>query len=144
MQGASAGDIQNTDGQKAFPRKFYLMKISLVYPHQLFADHPAVLDGQEVYLVEDPLFFGTDREQPLNLHVKKLMLHRASMKRYAEGLENVRYVELPEGRCRSDELLEKVVPGEVDEIVCVDPVDYLLERRLKRFCEKREIELTLL
>ncbi|MDB4544639.1 cryptochrome/photolyase family protein [Akkermansiaceae bacterium] len=120
------------------------MTVSLVYPHQLFTDHPAIPKGREVYLVEDPLFYGTDSEQPLNLHAKKLMLHRASMKRYAAGLEEVRYVELPEKGCRSDELLEKVIPKKVSKIECVDPVDYLLERRLRRFCEKRGIQLTLM
>jgi len=120
------------------------MKISLIYPHQLFSEHPVVEAGRAIFLLEDPLFFGTDSEQPLRLHAKKLMLHRASMKHYAEGLENVTYVELPERACRSDELLEEILPKEVSEICCVDPVDYLLERRLRRFCEGREIQLKLL
>jgi deoxyribodipyrimidine photolyase-related protein len=119
------------------------MEISLVYPHQLFAKHPAIELGREVVLVEDPLFFGTDSEQPLRLHAKKLMLHRASMKRYAAGLDQVTYIELPEEPCRSDELLEKAVPKKVTKITCVDPVDYLLERRLRRFCEGRGIDLIL-
>ena len=120
------------------------MKISLIYPHQLFLAHPAIEEGQAVFLLEDPLFFGTDSEQPLRLHAKKLMLHRASMRRYAKSLKKVTYVDLPDGECRSDELLEKVVPKRVKKINCVDPVDYLLERRLRRFCESREIVLNLL
>ncbi|MFT6595142.1 MAG: deoxyribodipyrimidine photolyase-related protein [Akkermansiaceae bacterium] len=120
------------------------MEVSLVYPHQLFATHPAIELGKPIILVEDPLFFGTDSEQPLRLHAKKLMLHRASMKRYAAGLEKVTYIELPEEPCRSDELLEKAMSKKVKEITCVDPVDYLLERRLRRFCEGRGIALILL
>lgn len=122
------------------------MEISLVYPHQLFAEHPALEAGRRVFVLEDPLFFGTDSEQPLRLHAKKLMLHRASMRRFAVGLEDlyeVTYVELPEGAFRSDELLERILPKEVTRVVCVDPTDYLLERRLRRFCEKRGIDLEL-
>ena len=66
------------------------------------------------------------------------------MRRYAKSLKKVTYVDLPDGECRSDELLEKVVPKRVKKINCVDPVDYLLERRLRRFCESREIVLNLL
>ena len=120
------------------------MEISVVYPNQLFAEHPVIRSGKPVFLLEDPLFFGTDSEQPLKFHAKKIILHRASMKRYAAGFEDINYVELPKEPCRSDELLEKVVPEEVRKISCVDPTDYLLERRLRRFCEKRGIELSLL
>ena len=112
------------------------MEISVVYPYQLFAEHPAIRSGKPVFLLEDPLFFGTDSEQPLKFHAKKLMLHRASMKRYAAGFEDINYVELPKEPCRSDELLEKVVPEEVRKISCVDPTDYLLERRLRRFARR--------
>lgn len=119
------------------------MTLSLIYPHQLFQNHPAIQAGRQVYLVEDPLFFGTDSEQPLRFHAKKLMLHRASMKHFAD-LNDVTYIDLPEVPCRSDELLEMVIPQEVTEIACVDPVDYLLERRIRRFCEGRGIRLTLL
>ncbi|MEP4077979.1 cryptochrome/photolyase family protein [Haloferula sp.] len=120
------------------------MTISLIYPHQLFPKHPALKREAEVFLLEDPLFFGTDSEQPLRLHRKKLVLHRASMKRYAAGLKKLTYVDLPAESCRSDQLLEQVVPAKVTRIVCVDPADYLLERRIRRFCEGREIELELL
>ena len=41
------------------------MEISLVYPHQLFAEHPALESGRPVALIEDPLFFGTDPRWPL-------------------------------------------------------------------------------
>ena len=33
------------------------MEITLVYPHQLFAEHPAIRPGRAVALIEDPLFF---------------------------------------------------------------------------------------
>ena len=54
---------------------------ALVYPHQLFAEHPALSGVSEVVLVEDPLFFTQYR-----FHRQKLILHRAAMTRYAERL----------------------------------------------------------
>lgn len=117
------------------------MTISLIYPHQLFENHPAIQKGRDVYLIEDPLFFGTDSEQPLRFHAKKLMLHRASMKHFATE-NKVTYVHLPDKPCRSDELLGKMIPQEVTEVSCVDPCDYLLERRIRRFCDGRGIRLT--
>ena len=55
----------------------------LLYPHQLFAADllPAV---DRVVLVEEPLLFGTDHRYRLAMHQQKLVLHRASMARYAD------------------------------------------------------------
>lgn len=119
------------------------MEVALIYPHQLFEDHPVIEDGKKVFLIEDPLFFGTDSEQPLRFHAKKLMLHRATMQHFAKGKE-LTYIELPEGELRSDHLLEEVLPAECTKIVCVDPVDYLLERRIRRVADARGIDLALL
>ncbi|MFT6863013.1 MAG: deoxyribodipyrimidine photolyase-related protein [Akkermansiaceae bacterium] len=115
--------------------------LALVFPHQLFPSHPALADGCPVLLVEDPLFFGTDPEQPLAFHAKKLILHRASMKRWADGRENLTYLELPESPTRTDLLLEDHVPKDVETLVYVDTVDFLIERRLERFASKRGLEL---
>ena len=66
----------------------------LVFPHQLFADHPGLkLRPSRVVLIEDSLFFG-DPHYPMNFHKQKLWLHRATMKRYeqmlqAKGLETL-------------------------------------------------------
>ena len=75
------------------------MKSALIlYPHQLFpiGDLPQV---DTVVVVEDPLLFGVDQQQPMRLHKQKIILMRASMRRYVEevlwpaGLQ-VDYVEL--------------------------------------------------
>ncbi len=75
---------------------------ALVYPHQLFSRHPARVDGAETWLIEDPLFFGTDRHWPLRIHKHRLALHRASMKAWhrqvtSAGGPAVHYVDLPRG-----------------------------------------------
>lgn len=67
-------------------------KAVLIFPHQLFANHPAVKTADVCFVIEHPLFF-----QQYQFHKQKLVLHRASMKHYARGLEKqghkVRYIE---------------------------------------------------
>ena len=63
------------------------MDIALAYPHQLFARNPAVAAARAVLLIEEPLYFGTDREWPLAVHKQRLVLHRASMRAYAGELQ---------------------------------------------------------
>jgi deoxyribodipyrimidine photolyase-related protein len=60
-----------------------MKRATLIFPHQLFDEHPALTDGCVAILVEEPLFFSQYR-----FHRKKLILHRASMQRYAERLHH--------------------------------------------------------
>ena len=112
------------------------MEITLVYPHQLFAKHPAIAQGRGVLLIEDPLFFGNDARWPAAIHKQKLMLHRASMKAYAAELEtgghSVRYIE-------STDKLE--LPSQTKVIHLADPVDDVLMRRLRTLAERHAVEL---
>ena len=62
------------------------MELSLVFPHQLFEHHPALRGGRVVALIEDPLLFGSDPRWPMQVHRQRLLLHRASINAYAEGL----------------------------------------------------------
>lgn len=57
------------------------MLAALIFPHQLFENHPALRDAEVCVLVEDPLFFRQYR-----FHAQKLLLHRASMQHYAGQL----------------------------------------------------------
>ena len=111
---------------------------SLVYPHQLFDRHPALRVGQPVLLVEDPLYFGTDPRWPLAVHKQRLVLHRASMKAWAAGQGNLRYIEAPERGIGSVDLLEREVPAASRRIEVADPCDAVLSKRLRRFATGRE------
>ena len=78
------------------------MTVALVYPNQLFADHPALDGADRVVLHEDDLFFR-DEQYPARNHKLRLVLHRASMQRYAArlrdaGHEVVYWQQTPEGR----------------------------------------------
>lgn len=35
-----------------------MIRAALIYPHQLFADHPALLSDSQAVLVEEPLLFN--------------------------------------------------------------------------------------
>lgn len=71
------------------------MRAALIYPHQLFPDHPALRDAEVCVLVEEPLLMTQYR-----FHRQKLILHHASMQHFADGLRRrkrqVRYVECRE------------------------------------------------
>ncbi len=110
--------------------------ITLIYPHQLFASHPAIAMGRPVFLIEDPLFFGNDPHWPAAMHKQKLMLHRASMKAYAAELEaaghEVRYVGFSAA---------PALPERAGEFHLADPADDVLMRRLERFSGKHGVKL---
>jgi deoxyribodipyrimidine photolyase-related protein len=115
-----------------------IMSIALIYPHQLFKNHPAVTKGREVLLIEDPLFFGNDPHWPTAMHAQKLLLHRASMKAYEDELTaagyRVRYIEVPAGASQdSTDLLHQVSPAAPREIHLADPADGILLKRIYRY-----------
>jgi len=57
------------------------LEYTLIYPNQLFPNHPSIIRGRRSLLIEEPLFFG-DNKYPVNYHKKKLALHHISMRRY--------------------------------------------------------------
>ncbi|WP_158227771.1 cryptochrome/photolyase family protein [Estrella lausannensis] len=57
--------------------------ITLIFPDQLFENHPGVAKGRTVCLAEEFLFF---KVQPF--HKQRLVLLRAAMRAYAEKLKN--------------------------------------------------------
>ena len=98
---------------------------ALIYPHQLYADQPALAGADRVYLIEDPLLFAQ-----YTFHRQKLILHRASMTRYAAGLKQpVEVVEASRLKTTADiaGILKK---ADVTEARVTDPCDNYLLRRL--------------
>jgi len=121
--------------------------VTLIFPHQLFQRHPALDKDRPVWLIEDTLFFGDPLASPGRFHRQKILLHRASMQAYRERLKGlgyaVTYVDYDRDR-PVDNLLEERHRGEpFGEIVTALPADYLLEKRLRRFCDRRGVKLTL-
>jgi deoxyribodipyrimidine photolyase-related protein len=115
------------------------MDAILIYPHQLFHEHPGIKPGRSIFLVEDPLFF-----RQYQFHRQKLMLHRASMKNYEAELgkkHNVHYVEADELRS-SSEIGQILKSRGVDHVFCVDPSDDYLRRGVIKACDEFKLKLT--
>lgn len=108
---------------------------ALIFPHQLFAEHPALASGRPVFLAEDPLFFGNDRHHPVAFHKQKLVLHRASMRAYADELRDLGH------GIQITDSYQDALPLGLTELHLAEPHDFILEKRLRRFAEKRGITL---
>jgi len=113
--------------------------LGIIFPNQLFHKVPISKHCETIAFVEYSLFFG-EKKYISNFHQNKIVLHRASMKSYFENhldKYNSHYIEYVEGG------LEKV--GEnfshLRKIFAFHPKDFLIEKRLKRFCQSRGIEL---
>lgn len=105
------------------------MQAALIYPHQLFENHPALPGSSAVFLVEDPLLFSHYR-----FHRCKLILHRASMELYADCLRRqdrsvhlIEAVSLSGGRGVGEILRQHGVT----RVHCVDPCDDWMQQRLQ-------------
>ena len=127
------------------------MTAALVYPNQLFAEHPALDDADgtpvdRVVLHEDDLFFHDD-QYPARYHKLRLVLHRASMRRYADRLteagHDVEYVAWADRQSTADVLAALADDGAETVRLC-EPVDFILETRLAEGAEAAGIALDVL
>ncbi len=116
------------------------MKTALIlYPHQLFKiEHLPEVDT--VIMVEEPLFFGVDHEFQLRLHKQKLILHRASMRRYVEEVlwpadYKVDYVDL-DVFMDSGDILDRT--KKFDTVYLFDTVEDILMKRILQARRERE------
>jgi len=112
--------------------------ICLVFPHQLFEQHPAFAHADAFWLIEDELFFTK-----LPFHQKKLALHRASMNYYADYLRSnrkeVRYFEEKEAKL---EVIFDQLHQMSTQLIVLDPTDFLLEKRIRRYAQQFGTQLT--
>ena len=110
-----------------------MKQATLIFPPQLFKDHPALSKEREIFLVEEQLFFSGAKSS-LRFHKKKLLLHRASMQAYKSKLESqgyrIHYVDF------RDDLFQFLRQKKIEEIWFSDPVDRLLESRLQKEAKK--------
>jgi deoxyribodipyrimidine photolyase-related protein len=117
-------------------------EVSIIFPNQLYKQHPAVHSKRNVYLIEEWHFFNQ-----YQFHKEKLVLHRASMKFYEQFLKDqgllVHYIESVETQNRIELLLKKLHSNKVKQIHIVDPVDSGLLEKIKSSCTKYGIELNI-
>jgi deoxyribodipyrimidine photolyase-related protein len=112
------------------------MEYALVFPHQLYNDTSWIDRKATVFLIEDELYFRQHR-----FHVNKLILHRASMKAYADLLTgrgfHVVYIDARDEKASLDNFFRDLSKRHCKQLAFTDTNDYLLERRLTRFSAKQ-------
>jgi len=114
--------------------------VTLVFPNQLFANHPCIVRGQDVYLIEECLFFKQYR-----FHQQKLVLHRASMKKYARLLDQldvkVNYIDSQNELSDVRRLIHHLAQQNITEIQFTDVADNWLKTRIESCCKKHRIKI---
>ena len=119
------------------------MKFTLIYPNQLFHNHPALRKNQQIVLVEDPLFFG-DIQYPLKFHKKKIVLHLASIESFKKELIDRGYSVI---KYNYYDLIEKnhniklLKSLKATEISLARVVDCILEKRLVKAAKTLNIKI---
>ncbi|MBW8688022.1 cryptochrome/photolyase family protein [Chitinophaga rhizophila] len=115
--------------------------VSIIFPHQLYKQHPALDKSRPVYLVEESLYF---LQYPFHQH--KLVLHRAGMKYYQHYLEKkgyeVTYIDAHHQYAAVRDFVKWLHSKHIHELHYADTDDYLLERRLNRYCRQYDMKLT--
>jgi deoxyribodipyrimidine photolyase-related protein len=113
---------------------------SIVFPHQLFEKHPALVKTRPVFIIEEFLFF-----KQYNFHKQKLVFHRASMKAYQNYLQGkgyvVTYIEAIEKIADVRNFLPYLKTKGISEIHYCDVTDNFLEKRMTQHANTLNIEI---
>ncbi len=120
-----------------------LPEATLIFPHQLFKNHPGLKKDRDIYLIETPLFF-TGADCSFRFHKKKLLLHRASMQAYKQALISrgyrVHYVN--HDQCPPTQtFLQQLGDNKIKTVFIADPVDRALATQLKESANNHSINL---
>jgi deoxyribodipyrimidine photolyase-related protein len=114
-------------------------EVTLIFPHQLFEDKPAIQANRTAYLIEESLFFN---QYPF--HKQKICFHRASMKFYQHWLNkqkfHVKYIEANSQLSDVRNLIESLHKSDIQRIHFTEPVDDWLEKRIKKSSQHFGIE----
>ena len=113
------------------------MEATVVLPNQLYSNHPNIKQNHPVFFVEEDAYFTQ-----FNFHKKKLILHRASMKAYMDGLDaDVRYIENQKGKTL-EKLFDNLRADKIQKIQMTEIFDHKLEENIKQYSRRHSIELS--
>lgn len=116
------------------------MEVSLIFPHQLFQQHPAIAAGRPIVVAEEWLYF-----HQYAFHKQKLVLHRASMQFYLDYLRgrqfSVDYIEATEPTCDVRQLVPYLQGKGITAIHIASLTDDWLHRRLLKAGSKAGIAI---
>jgi deoxyribodipyrimidine photolyase-related protein len=111
------------------------METIFVFPNSLFEKNELLNKNTNVYIIEHPVYFTLYK-----YHKLKLILHRATMKRYFDFIKkkykcNVNYVEY---KTTLESTFKKI---KTTKITFHDPVDHLVIKQLKSLAKKYKKQL---
>jgi len=116
-----------------------MKEAAIIFPHQLFKNHPAIKKGRGIFLIEEWLFFNQ-----FNFHQKKIMLHRASMKAYEAYLTKngfeVRYLQSTDKRSDITVLLSFLAEQNIATIHYAEVTDERLQQRIENSCKTYQLK----
>ena len=111
--------------------------VNIIFPHQLFLESPIIENKNEIYLIEEYLFFNQ-----YNFHKQKIAFHRASMKAYQNYLRGlnikVNYIEADNILSDIRQFDKEIKNKNIHRIDLIDPTDDWLYQRvnsLSRTCK---------
>ncbi|WP_223787734.1 cryptochrome/photolyase family protein [Marinicella meishanensis] len=116
------------------------MKVAhLIFPHQLFKDHPLIATDADCWLIELSLFFT---QYPF--HQQKIAFHRASMQAFAAAnlnrVNHFTYIEAHNPCSQINELISELAAAGYQGIKTIDSTDDWVERQLSAACNTHGIE----
>lgn len=115
---------------------------ALIFPNQLFNNSKLFEQTKNIYLLEYSLFFGENKNIS-NFHKNKIVLHRASMKHYYDNtLANYKAHYIDYKNADFDSIFSKL--GSIKKLYIYEPKDFLIEKRIKKYCKLNDIELILI
>lgn len=117
-----------------------MKEATLIYPHQLYENHPALAPGRPVYLIEEPLLLT---EFPI--HRQKLLFHRLSLQAYKTRLEVAGYqVNYLDVRIfpSTNKIFTHLAQAGISHLFFCDPTDNWLEKRINTASLKYNFSLT--
>jgi deoxyribodipyrimidine photolyase-related protein len=130
-----------------------MREAAIIFPHQLFREHPGLKTNRCAYIIEDSLFFG-DARYPFKFHKKKLIFHRASMQAFRDFLISqnykVKYIDYisPEEQDEeigSFELLNIILEDDdISKVYLAEPVDWAIENRIDIISKRSTIDFIIL
>ena len=116
------------------------MKVSLIFPHQLFHNHPAIDSNIPVYMIEEELFF-----KQFLFHKQKIVLHKASMQAYASKLREqnniVTYIQSNDNNSAVDQLMNHLGKLGITNAKSCFPNDAWLKKRVDQSAKKNKINI---
>ena len=119
------------------------MDATLIFPNQLFRNHPALKTSRTTYLIQDPLFFG-DKHYPLSFHKQKILLHLLTMDEYETMLKSLGYEvqSLSFLETSSRKYLDDLfISQEIHSIHLCQVDDFLLKKRITNSANKLNVKI---